>query len=200
MGFYRAQLLQGPGRPDRKRATVVRISFLQIRGIDRHSKPYFKAMSILARTDPGLESHVATEEFSSPGGRKRSRTSNLAHDDSHHQFAGTFIIRPFMIFRSNCFQLPTSPSTMIPSSEPSTPQSQRSLRQALRLQSHLSDLKSRLSVAELHLQTRKSAMNSTTASTSLQTLPGSSSSSMSETKPRAVLEGWCNLSGCVFYF
>ncbi|KAJ7493742.1 hypothetical protein FB451DRAFT_1387893 [Mycena latifolia] len=59
-----------------------------IRGFDRLARPYLKAMTILARSDPNSEQRVVAEEFSPPSTRKRARHhGTYAHEDSPEQFA-----------------------------------------------------------------------------------------------------------------
>ncbi|KAK6987951.1 hypothetical protein R3P38DRAFT_3229831 [Favolaschia claudopus] len=72
------------------RPSSVRLSFLRIKGIDRNSASYIKAMAILARTDPSSASAIVVEDFPVPPPRKRARPSQpLAHEDSVEQYDAT---------------------------------------------------------------------------------------------------------------
>ncbi|KAJ7877162.1 hypothetical protein B0H13DRAFT_1893379 [Mycena leptocephala] len=77
------------GRPDGTRATTVRISFLQLRKMDRTSPAFTKAMMVLSKTDPQPAGLVVAAEFPSLP-RKRNRAGDHpAHEDSSQQFVGT---------------------------------------------------------------------------------------------------------------
>jgi hypothetical protein len=64
-----------------------------MKGIDRHARSYLKAMAILARTDPAIESAATIEDLPRPSSRKRARQqASLAHEDAEEQFVGSSLL------------------------------------------------------------------------------------------------------------
>ncbi|KAJ7929556.1 hypothetical protein B0H13DRAFT_2310484 [Mycena leptocephala] len=145
------------GRPDGTRATTVRISFLQLRKMDRTSPAFTKAM---------------TPDSSLPQSFLHSRGSEIE--------PGTTLLTK--ILRNNS-SLPNSLLTTIESNLLLQRQLRRASRVNSRLLGHLSDWKSQTSALGFHLQTLSSAINSIIASTSLKTSGESSILSITEPRP-----------------